>query len=854
MDERISTHNSQPSGPTPLRITTTRLRRLCLLFLVLVAAALAVNSWEALRPYRRQVPALEVLPVGVLLLTTLLAAYAWRKESELAQLRTLADATSGPEETPASERELQRLTEILMRSRQGYRELIDSFDDLVFAISLDGKIRAANRQFARTFQLPFSDLVGHALDEFLDEPSRQEVEKSLPRFLERRHWTGTVRIRLKKTGKVRYFECVLHPTVAGGQVVGTSGIARDVTQLRESETRFSELFETLQEGVYFTTPDGRILDANPALVRMLGYDSKDELLGANVNELYGNPSDRTALMQELEESTAVRAREITLRRKDGNVLSCLDTSTAIRDAVGRVIRYQGTLVDITHRREIEKRLHQEQEFTRRMVECFPDSIGVLDAEGRYTYVSPRVREQLGFTPEELMGTYLGEHSDPEDRRLMLGLFRELMAGKRKYAILEYRTRHRNGNWLLFRASASPLFDAAGKITGVVASARDITDIKRLEQQVGQSEKLAAMGQMIAGVAHELNNPLTAILGVTDLLRDRVVEEGPRRHVELAHQQARRAADIVQHLLAFARPPAPRKTMISLNDLIRSTLQMQEHSLRSEGIEAEFQPGEGLPPVLGDAHQLMQVFVNLIVNASQAMREVRERGQLRVRSGKRNGQAWVSFEDEGPGIKPDVLPRIFDPFFTTKRPGKGTGLGLSICMAIVKEHGGTLEAQSLDAGGAVFTLSLPSASMRATHPSRTPEEKQPELTGHTILLVEDQENLQEVVREGLARHGLRVDLAGSGQEALALAERRDYDVIICDLEATGMSGEEVYQRLQTRRDGLPQPFIFVRGSNAGAKTATFLEKADMRTLEKPFQISELARAVRAYLEAVPAPNA
>jgi two-component system NtrC family sensor kinase len=230
----------------------------------------------------------------------------------------------------------------------------------------------------------------------------------------------------------------------------------------------------------------------------------------------------------------------------------------------------------------------------------------------------------------------------------------------------------------------------------------------LEQQVVQSERLAAMGAMIGGVAHELNNPLTSILGVSELLQDTEQTETGRKQLVMLQQQARRAAEIVQNLTYFARPPAAGKSRLSLAEVVDRTLSLHSYSLRKNNITVDFQREAGLPYALGDPHQLMQVFLNLILNAEQAIREARDRGTLRIRLGKGDSSVWVSFHDDGPGIPKENLPSIFDPFYTTKRPGRGTGLGLSICKAVMKEHNGTVEAANPPEGGAVFTVTLPVA--------------------------------------------------------------------------------------------------------------------------------------------------
>ena len=263
-----------------------------------------------------------------------------------------------------------------------------------------------------------------------------------------------------------------------------------------------------------------------------------------------------------------------------------------------------------------------------------------------------------------------------------------------------------------RASASPLFDAENKLSGVIVSVRDITVEKKLEQQIIQSERLAAMGQMIGGFAHELNNPLTGILGMAELLQEGDTTETVKKQMLMLQQQARRAAEIVQNLMYFARPPAPGRTAIDLGELVQRTLHLHAYSLRKSNITVDFLQ-EAVPSVNGDSHQLMQVFLNLILNSEQAMREVRDRGTLRIRLEPGAKSVSVIFQDDGPGIPADILPSIFDPFYTTKRPGRGTGLGLSICKAILREHSGNVEAASGPGGGAVFTVTLPIAEPVAT---------------------------------------------------------------------------------------------------------------------------------------------
>jgi len=400
----------------------------------------------------------------------------------------------------------------------------------------------------------------------------------------------------------------------------------------------------------------------------------------------------------------VRTREITLRRKDGSPAIFLDTSRAVWDGSGTIIRYQGTLVDVTGRREMEEALRRQEEFQRYLLESFPDLILVIDLAERYSFVSARIRDLLGYRPEEFIGKTIEEVPDhaPE----FVALYRDVSSGRKMFGFCEYRAKHRDENWRTMRASASPLHNAQNKVSGVIVSMRDITVERKLEQQIIQSERLAAMGQMIGGFAHELNNPLTSILGASELLQDEDVSELMRKQLVMLHQQSRRAAEIVQNLMYFSRPPAPGKSPINVTDLMQRTLHLHAYSLRKNNITVDFLPDLSLPAVNGDPHQLMQVFLNLILNAEHAIREVRDRGTLRIRLTKENKSVSAIFQDDGPGIPAEILPNIFDPFYTTKRPGRGTGLGLSICKAILREHSGNVEAASGPGEGAVFTVTLP----------------------------------------------------------------------------------------------------------------------------------------------------
>jgi PAS domain S-box-containing protein len=839
----------------------SELWRLTFFLLLVLAIVFAMVSWDTIRSLAHR---FEALPIGLVILVGLFGLYAWKRTQEISELRGLVRGIEQHDAIPPNEKQLDQLFEVISRSQQGYRDLIDSFDDILLAISLDGQIRAANRSFADLVGATFPQIIGHNLSEFVDEGTGDGGElakRALPRFLERRVWNGIVQVRLKGRNSINYFDCVMHAMLRGDEVQGITVLARDITALRKNEARFTELFESLHEGIYIVTPDDRLIDANPALARMLGYDSKEELLSRTFADLLPDEAQRRALREQVDNQPMVQGREITLTRKDGRPLICLNTAGAVRDTSGRVVRYHGALMDITERREMERRLYQQQEFARRLIDSFPDLIFVVDSTGHYTFVSPRVKDILGYEPEEMQSLEFGGRTHMEDRPALLALFAEMVGGRQTFASLEVRVRNKQGEWRRLRCHFSPLFNENGKIDGVVISGRDVTELKRLEEQLIQAEKLAAMGQMLAGVAHELNNPLTAILGVTELLRDSEgVQENTKRQLELTHRQARRAARIVQNLLEFSRPAAPQKKPLDVNTIIERTLQLQDHSLRRNSVHVDFQPQSDSPAVVGDANQLIQVFLNLISNAEHAIREVRETGRIQIRVGRIGGHISVTVQDDGVGVPQEALPKLFDPFYTTKRPGGGTGLGLSICMSIVREHGGSIDVETLPAGGSAFTVYLPVAPDEV---SGTPldagalsSESVPAmgdvLKGRSILVLDDEESIRMLLEEGLSAHGMRVDCAANSREALELVRNRTYDLALCDINLSpggqGPSGREAALQIAASSRGAVKPEVIFMTGDLVEDNGT---GGHIRQLQKPFRISDVLVVLREALSPRPA---
>jgi PAS domain S-box-containing protein len=825
-----------------------------LLLLLALALGLALATWDS--PLGGPSHGL-VLPIGLVILVVLFGFYVWSKTRELGDLRALLRELHEAASAPPTEAQFEKLLHIVSHSQHGYRDLIDNLDHAVFTLTPAGQFQVANRYLSHVLGCSFQELIGHPFEEFIADPPRADVEHALPRLIEIGTWTGRIPIRLARSRELRYFDCRFQAVSDAGQLASVSGWARDVTSQHESEIRYQELFESLREGIFFTTPEGEILDANPAMVRMLGFQNKEDLKAHNFREFYVDASQRDAIVQELRETGSAQDRELELRRNDATRIQCLASGFAIHDTFGRLVRLQGTLVDVTERFEIKKRLHQEQEFVRRLIDNFPDLIVVFDREARFTFVSPRIQEILGTKPEKYIGQAYHSAVHPEDRDKTTDVFRRLITGEAQSLQMEFRVSHADGSWRLVRASSGPLFDADGKISGIVSSVRDITESKRFEQQMAQKEKFASMGQTMAGAAHELNNPLTAILGVSDLLRERAGDDATRRQVEIILHQARRAAGIVQNLLAFARPVALGRSPVRVEELVQRVLQLQQISLQQKNITVQFQAPATLPAIVGDQKLLTQVFLNIITNAEQAISSVRDHGTLNISIVRSGGNLAVTFVDDGPGISPENIAKLFDPFFTTKRPGGGSGLGLTISLAVAKEHGGRIEVQSVPPNGATFRVVLPvpveNLQQRAApaDAARLSPVHSQVLSGHSALVIDDEDSIREIVHEGLCARGMAVESAASAEEALAHLAKNTYDVVLCDFNLPGLNGEQLFNQLRAQSNNSPPRFVFMTGDMLEPDIVAAFEEKGAHLMQKPFHVAALATFLSELLQPQPA---
>ena len=483
-------------------------------------------------------------------------------------------------------------------------------------------------------------------------------------------------------------------------------------------------------------------------------------------------------------------------------------------------------------------------------------IGVLSRRGQggaTLAVNPHLTLMFGFpadTPEHAIEPFAPERfADPAARAAFLTRLAQ------EGAVTDYllRLRRTDGSplWVEVTARAERAPDDA--LVHVEALVRDVSERKKLDdqsrdlyQQLLQAEKMAALGQTISGVAHELNNPLATILSWAERLTERPLDDNSRQGVDVILGEAERAARIVRNLLTFARKRQSTRAMVDVNRVVDDTLALRSYEQRLTNIEVVTALAAGLPQVLADAHQIKQVLLNLIINAEQAMLSSNGRGSLVVRTWHDADRETVVLEvsDDGPGVAPEMKHKIFDPFFTTKEVGKGTGLGLTVAYAIIQEHGGRIRVESPPQGGASFAVDLPvSGPGEGRTTPRPVATSMDTVQGASVLLVEDERALAAAVGEALADAGLQVDHAGDGEEALARVRQKSYDVVICDLKMPRVDGMMLYRAIAAATPALARRVIFVTGDVAGTDAERFLEESGCRWLAKPFRLGDLLRAVR-----------
>jgi two-component system NtrC family sensor kinase len=789
-----------------------------------------------------------------------------------------------------------RLVEQILRSHRQWSNTFDSIQDLVLVHDSEWRvIKANNALLTRLDQAP-ADVVGKTCEEVL--PSVFGAWQSCPycRGEEEGFHEGTD----QAFGGYSMVSTSSY-TDQGTKQKGTIHVIRDITDRREAEEKYRRLFDQVQEGVFMATPDGKLIDCNEAFVRMLGYEKREELLALNIDtQVYASPEQRKVFREEVERQNYVRNFEVTIRRKDGVLLTVLESTFVTRDADGKIERYQGFLLDITEKK------HAEDEIRRRNRE-----LNALNAMAVIATQSFDLDEILNLTLRQVIsllgvetgqiylaqedGTFRcraawGQRNADRNRRAEVRFadgFGDLVTRSRAEVLTHEYIPHLPPSvadficadglnsciWVLLWGKDNPvglmgictsqnrgyspndegLLVAIGrqlattieKVRLYEETSRAYEDLRRTQEQLLQSEKMSAVGQLISGVAHELNNPLTAILGYAQLLENEGLSSRAEEFVGKLFKQAQRTHRVVQNLLSFARQRKPVKQEVDVCRVLDDTLVLRDYDLRVNQISVERQFQAGIPAVMGDAHQLEQVFLNIINNSLDAMLEMGKGGSLLIGVESKDELISVIFQDSGPGLKEPH--RIFEPFYTTKDLGKGTGLGLSICYGIIQEHGGEISARNAAGGGAVVEVRLPSAGVM-TIPQRpsTPKRREGVIEG-SILLVEDEEAVLEFERDVLAGAGAEVGTLMSSDQLKKELLARSFDALIINGALPGGSASEIYRWLQSNRPGMEKHVLFTFSTLTEPEVRTFLQENNIPHLVKPFEVADLISQGRRLLQ-------
>jgi PAS domain S-box-containing protein len=601
-----------------------------------------------------------------------------------------------------------RLFTRIERANRHWLAIFDAITDLIVVHDETDKVLRVNRSLAAMIGVAPSELIGVNMRALLALTSETALYscpfcRSMGEGSDEFVHPALDRTFLVSTSRVHG---------ASGEGLQTIHVLKDITDRREAERRYRELFDNIQEGLFFSTPEGRFIEVNDALVTMLGYSSREELLQVDIaTQVYFSPEQRTSHAEAMEKDGHMRNFEATLRRKNGTAIYVLINAFGMYDHLGRLLQIRGLMLDVTGLHTFQSELQRERDFSGKILSNTQSLILVSDTAGLVSYANRRWYE-AGFEQRELLGRPLLELAAPGYVRPLADALQATLRGA-QVDNLELQIMRGNGNAGQFSVNLSPMRDEQDNINSIVVVMTDITDSAELRGKLVHAEKMAAVGQLVSGVAHEVNNPLTAILGFADLLMENPeIPESARKDLRVILQEAQRTKQIVQNLLSFARQMPPQRNAVQLNIILRRTIQLRSYDFNSHGVDIVEHLDEELPEVIGDAHQLQQVFLNILNNAYDAVHEIGRSARIEIMTTKAGEAVEVSFRDNGYGIShPD---RIFDPFFTTKEVGKGTGLGLSICYGIVKEHGGEILCHNnTDGQGATFIVRFPQASHTAS---------------------------------------------------------------------------------------------------------------------------------------------
>ena len=598
------------------------------------------------------------------------------------------------------------------RDIERFASIFDAMVDAVYVVDEDFNLEYMNAEMMKTF----SPGVGEKCYRVI-----QERDDACPWCRAPEVFQGeSVRWEQDVPSQDRTYTLIEFPLKDSDGSTSKVTISRDITEskkakekVRASEEHYKRLFENIHCGVYISSKE-RTIDANQALLDMLGYESKEEFLSIDIErDLYVRPEDRQEFQRLMERDGHVTDYEVEFKRKDGGVISVLHTSQARYDEQGEVLGYEGLNFDQTKRKQMEKALQEANDFLNNVIKTSPNAILAADMKGNIFMWNKSAEEIMGYESEEVIGKMNVRQIYPngmakEVMKMMRGPEYGGPGRLRSYPMIHMR---KDGEVIKGSLSAAIIYDAQGKEVASVGIFVDLTEtlemerrLRETQEQLLQSEKLAAMGRLISQIAHELNNPLYGIMNTLELLKTEVPPENKRRRVlDMALSETVRLSELLRKMLSFSKADEEEKQPVDINTILDEILILMAKQLQENSIRLSFSFEEHLGKVYASKNQLRQIFLNMITNAREAMLEG---GNLTVKTMAVGDKIHIELSDTGAGISEEHLDRIFDAFFTTKDSLKGVGLGLSVCYEFVKDHGGDLKVASKVGEGTTFTIVLP----------------------------------------------------------------------------------------------------------------------------------------------------
>lgn len=736
--------------------------------------------------------------------------------------------------------------------------------DMVCIASSNGHFTKINQAWQKTLGYSEQELLSTPFLNLIHPDDIKFTRAEIQKILDGQSSQNFVNRYRASDGSYRWFEWNSTPLDEGVIYAVTRDITERIEQ--EKQTRlWADAFRLCAHGIAIGVPQtNQVLTCNEAFARLCGRPVS-EIEGAGIESLYV-PEDREMVMSNIRtvDRTGFVSYQARMFRAGSSAFFAQMDVVSVRGDDGKLMYRVATVQDITERLKSQLALRKSEERFRSVVQSAPDAIFIQTNEC-FSYLNDRALALFGASsPDQMLGRKVLDMTHPDYREMVGKRMRRVNTSRQALPVIEERLLRLDGSAVSVEASAVP-FTFSGKHGGLVFL-RDISrrknaekDRAELEQQLFQSQKIESIGRLAGGIAHDLNNLLTPILGYSEMLLKRLREpEKPRQYVEVIHHAALKSRELVRQLLAFSSRQSLELRTIDLNDVILDFEQLLRRTIRAD-IDIRYHLNEQPLPMRGDASQLEQILMNLAVNAEDAMPSggelVMETSTLVIRKGQEKyyeglsagSYALLTVRDNGEGMDQQTLAQLFEPFFTTKPKGKGTGLGLSTVYGIVRQHGGIIQVGSERGAGTCFKICLPIQQHEVQElPVSEPVVKPPE-GGAKVLVVEDDELVRKFVVQALMEAGFTIREAEGGEEALALIEKDGFipDLLLSDLVMRGMNGRALYERIHEMLPSIR--VIYMSGYAKNIISSQGILNEGLTFLQKPFAVPVLLDKVRSVLQ-------